>query len=821
MTPTDARPPRAALVTVAVVCALLAAWVRWAHDGRAWRLESLSEHAPPQAGAWFSDEPDGLYHMRRVERALQQGGAVAGTDPLLNAPHGAPIPWPPYADRAAHALLAPLAPDEPAARRAYVERWSGWLPFLWSCLAVGFLAYATGRLASRSGAEPARRRGGVLAAACAGAVGAGQYAAVHYASPGVADHHAWVSLLNLGVLLALMHGWTRERLDDARGSWHRGIGAGVLMGLSLGSWAASLLHLLAFQAAFGLLLVRHARRPMAGLRGFGIGFHLAAAAVLLPAVWASPWRDTHPWMVVNLSWFHLVHLLLGAAVFLPLRADGTWRGLHPLALPLILVTGLLALIGLDLGPGAGIREGFAWVSRADEFMAGIAESEPLLGGALGSHLHWTSWSFFLLPFAWLLLCVDAWRRGRTRTLPLLVLLPMLFVQTANQIRFAEALAFPAALLFGLAASVLLARVRIGSADREGGSRSRGGRALQLGAGLLLGFALVPSGVLRAHAGWFAHEPAPDVARNAERALLEWIAQRDPQAHAMDPTLSADGEELDVVSVLAPWDRGHAIEWVCGLASVATNFGSYVGIDGYRAPSRFFLARDSTMAEALLREHRVRWVLRPSRLTLSMDQLQRAHGEGLPVGGFVETTTDERGRRRDRFKPAWFDTFAARLGVPLLEAPDGDRPGLGDPDGPDGPQAPLRFLRLVHVSPLADEDPRHGGLTQPFGLIWQHVPGAHLTVDAEAGDTLEVDLGIRVVFADDPLIEFRHRDSVTATAAGPLTLRLPYNTALPNGDAHVLQATWRLSSADGTPRATGPLHIPEEAVQQGSPVPLDQ
>ena len=51
-----------------------------------------------------------------------------------------------------------------------------------------------------------------------------------------------------------------------------------------------------------------------------------------------------------------------------------------------LVAGILALLGLalafiDAGPGAGIREGFEWVSRADLFMSGVNESRPLLARA--------------------------------------------------------------------------------------------------------------------------------------------------------------------------------------------------------------------------------------------------------------------------------------------------------------------------------------------------------------------------------------------------------------------------------------------------------
>jgi len=214
------------------------------------------------------------------------------------------------------------------------------------------------------------------------------------------------------------------------------------------------------------------------------------------------------------------------------------------------------------------------------------------------------------------------------------------------------------------------------------------------------------------------------------------------------------------------------------------------------------------------------VVRSSRMTLSMDQLQRSYGEGLPEGGFIRKFDDARGRERTSFAPAWFDSMAASLGVGVMPRPDGGFPGLGDPDGPRDPKGPggsrnpLGFLRLVHVSPVADNHPAHGGAVQPHGLIWEHVPGARVVVDSEAGQELRVELGIQVGFAGEEVISFLYR------AADPREVRVPYATALPNGDAEVVYAKWQLVDANGQLVREGELILSEEAVQNGEEVRVD-
>src|SRR5262245_54380482 len=80
------------------------------------------------ADGWFSIDPDGLYHTRRVERAFEEGLPIAGEDAFLDFPSGAAIPWPPYYDTILYLALAPFAPHDVQARRPWLERSVASLP---------------------------------------------------------------------------------------------------------------------------------------------------------------------------------------------------------------------------------------------------------------------------------------------------------------------------------------------------------------------------------------------------------------------------------------------------------------------------------------------------------------------------------------------------------------------------------------------------------------------------------------------------------------------------------------------------------------------
>jgi len=136
--------------------------------------------------------------------------------------------------------------------------------------------------------------------------------------------------------------------------------------------------------------------------------------------------------------------------------------------------------------------------------------------------------------------------------------------------------------------------------------------------------------------------------NGVRSLHEWLAA------------NAEGNG----SVLAHWDQGHALEFVAGRASVATNFGSYVGEESFRAPAEFFTASTWEEGEEILDRHRCDYVLVHSAIPSAWSQLKAVAG----------TSTAQ-----------WRNSLAAAL------------------THSGGPPAPPR-LRLVFVSPFKDPQP---------------------------------------------------------------------------------------------------------------------
>ena len=112
---------------------------------------------------------------------------------------------------------------------------------------------------------------------------------------------------------------------------------------------------------------------------------------------------------------------------------------------------LLALLvfTIDAGPGRGIREGFEWVSRADQFMSGIQESRSLLSpnGFDGAEIvRLLGYGAVVLPIAWVLAAIAVLRRSQSALLPLVVAAPLLAVQAGAQARFADALSMSMAVL---------------------------------------------------------------------------------------------------------------------------------------------------------------------------------------------------------------------------------------------------------------------------------------------------------------------------------------------------------------------------------------
>lgn len=724
----------------------------------------LDQRVPvPGRDTWVTEDSDSFYQMRRVDRAIREGH-VAGTDPALSFPDGSPIPWPPYYTALVTALVAPFAPDDADGRRAYLERRVASWPCVFGSATSVVAALAAGVIA------------GPAAALLAGLLHALSPAAIAYSYLGNGDHHAWAALL-AGVMLALVSLAFRPGAAQRSGTGARyGAAAGIVAGVALGSWVGSLLTVLLVQITLGVLLVRASRRPVAALAPFGATFHGTAALALLPAVLASPWNAVDPWMVVNLSWFHLAWLGAGALVFVPglrpmSRAAATR---YPMLVAAAIVVVAAVLFGANAGPAAGIRQGFAWIARNDAFMGGVWESR----GLLGSHAAFRpegllGWGIVALPFAWGWMAWRAFRRRELELLPWAVALPVLTAQAMRQLRFADALTLP------MAVAVAWGVVELWKAKRPPLPAPAAAFAL-----VALGLVLDGGTVSRAAGRVTAPDrSAPTSPPNeVTRGLAEWIRGHTPR-------------EPDA-AVLASWSWGHLIEWVADRPSVATNFGPFVGEEAFRVPARFLLSEDPAEAESLLSARNARWVLvttwLPNRLThLAREVDARLESRYVEPDSPVESL---------RLKMAWYETMGARL---LFNG------RVARPDGGFGES--IDFLRAVHVSKR--RDPRYGAGddARPAGWVWEHVPGAVVEAAGEPGEHLEMQIVIRYPNG----YEVVWTRSAAAGSDGTARLRVPYATDSRNGDGASLgPARWRFEGREGM------LVIPERAVRMHTALHID-
>jgi asparagine N-glycosylation enzyme membrane subunit Stt3 len=733
-----------------------------------------SDRHPYERGEaeWFSREPDGLYHARRVERAMSEG-TVAQQDPWMNYPQGAKIPWPPYYDLFLAKVFAPFAPADEEARWHWIERATASVPFVCGIAAVLIAALAAWRIAGLTGAAVT----GVTVALCRGTL--------NYSSIGNGDHHAWIALLNAITLLTLSEALRRGAIVSRMKGALFGTGLGLLCGLMIGSWVAAIFYVVNLQIVLGWMLFRRAREPLPGVATLGLVMHLAAIVTLFPAVWESPWRLELPWMVVNLSWFHLTELALGAFVFVPLvtlgsgrlAAESRWARRYPFTVAVAL--GTLALVSwlFRLAPARGIAEGVAWVSRADSFMSRVAESMPLVGqGAEEGVLFFAlGYGILVLPIA---LGFAAWRALRHRNdelLPWVVAVAALLPQALMQRRFADILAVPMAVVLGWGAVHLVRYWRP--------------RVFAPVVVILAFMAQFPSvqttwqWLEGSNIEWIGTGIDPVV---GERRAFEWIREHKGDA----------GE----ASVLSHWDRGHTIEWAAASPSVANNFGSYIGIDSYRAPALFFLDESPARAEKLLEGRRVRYVYVPVQIITLTQSLCKAIGP-MAWNRYVRSPT----HGNLPVSSVWFSTMAGRLlvgGVPV------------DIEGNvvAGDAEPIGYLRLVHVTPQYARGTVGPVTGQPFpvGQVWERVPGAIVEAGGNTGEELLVELEIAYEGSDYRL-PWRSRAEVGADRVA--RIRVPYSTTVPNGDGRIINARWDF------PGGGGELEIPEAAVLAGDIVRL--
>jgi len=239
-----------------------------------------------------------------------------------------------------------------------------------------------------------------------------------------------------------------------------------------------------------------------------------------------------------------------------------------------------------------------------------------------------------------------------------------------------------------------------------------------------------------------------------------------------------------------------IEWAAARPTVATNFGLYVGEDGFRDPARFFLEEDPAAAEALLARRRVGHVLVTSDLPDHLNSMLLAVDPSLR-SRYVEQAIGTGGS----LAPEWFRTLGARL---LFDGAVFGPAGAGVP--------PLDCLRLVFVSGLRDPERtlRSADEPSPAGFLWERVAGARVEVRAEPESELEVRIVVDYPRAGHRLV-WEHR--ARAGADGVARLRVPYATTEPNGLGRAVESSWSIAGRSGS------LALSGQAVLAGETVPL--
>jgi asparagine N-glycosylation enzyme membrane subunit Stt3 len=751
--------PRISLLLILLTALALSGTSRFAQGRRV----SMGDGAH-----WTTTDPDTLYHARRVDRLLTEGAPVAATDPFLNFPGGSAIPWPAYYTYVASAFVAPFAPGDDVERRAFVEERVASLALVFGVLATLVACLAGFVLAGRPGALVA----GSYQALC--------HIGIAYSKLGNGDHHSFVSFLSGALLLTLSAAMLRDRLSTPRTALAWGASAGVMIGVLLGSWVGGMMTVVQVELVLAWLIVRQARDGRAGLASFGLALHLSAVLVLMPAVLASPWTEVEPWMVVNLSWFHLAFLALGGLVFVPLLFLGEGsRALRGYPWVVAAALGALGMFFLfaDVAVAHSIREGFDWASKTDSFMAGIRESRSLFAADADPGVsEELGFAFWLLPLAWAGGAWACFRRVRLELLPWVVSVPLLLLQAAQQARFAESLVLPMAVLLGWAAAQIFAAQGSSGLGRVGTLLRRPPALVTALLALVLVGLSHGSSTLRSLENLTSKKTSIDEtpATLAVRQAARWL----------DRNTSTPANW----SVLANWSHGHAIEWAADRPTVATNFGSYVGVDSFSDPSRFFMSEDPTAAEALLERRRARFVLVTSELPDNLESMI-ALSEPDQRLRWVDTTQE------GRVLPAWFQTMGARL-------------MFGGEVFMQDTVPNLDFLRLVYVSPILDPERqlRHAQDISPAAWIWERVPGARIEAYTTPGTTLRIWFEIEFPRAQR-LVKWRGLAVVGED--GHAEVRVPYATSGTTWEGRVRRAHWRLGSFDGT------LQVDEAAVWSGT------
>ncbi|HEV8240474.1 MAG TPA: STT3 domain-containing protein [Thermoanaerobaculia bacterium] len=528
---------------------------------------------PVLRGRVTLDGTDGYYHLRRARLILADWPHVPQRDAFLGPPDGGLISWPPLFDW----TLAALSKVYPAPPEEALEAVGARLPAL---LGIAQVLVA---------AALARRLAGPRAATVTAFLAAILPAVVRYTLLGALDHDPAVELLAMLVLLALAGVLPSAALSSDR--WLRGVllAAAALAALPL-TWAGSEVHLALVMLALIGAAIGGGWRAAAPAAAVLAPSAALAALLVAPFAARSVWSGRDTQAFAGLSWLH-VAALCALAVFGAGLAILQRKVIPARLSPMVIVAGgvaMLALAALLPSTLAPLLAGVRFVGGHDAFLAAVAESRPLLFLFGDFDPRPALVRLSALPLLVPLLLVR-WRPRRDAALGFaLAWAGGATALALVQSRYSHSAGLALAVLGGISWARLPSRA----------PRALGAAAL---APCLAAFVALPG-----FGGLRLYGRQADLVATGMAEVTAFLAATGPPPLAWR---DASAEATD--AVLAPWAYGHWIHWRARRPTLSNPFGPY-GQTGFADGERFWLLTDARAAADLLRRHRIRWIVAPTR-----------------------------------------------------------------------------------------------------------------------------------------------------------------------------------------------------------------
>jgi len=689
-------------------------------------------------GVRFRSDTDPYYHALRAQRTVTRWPRVPWTDPDMNFPYGASIPWPPLFDFAIAALARAAGATAAAPER--VARAAALL-----ALAIGVaLLPLVARLGQRLlGGGPWLDAALLVALLPAN---------IRFGAVGAADQHGAELLFSCGIFLAFVASWRTPEKPAAR-PWISSALLGGLIAAAFWNWLGSALYLLVLVGFTGLWHViappgdASARRIAGSLfrGGLTAAGLLALSVALLAPAGALARGGLNGLTSLHVAMCAVSAVFGGLLASMPRTSGGRSRRFAEAAaaaavslLPVLLI--------------APLREGAAYgmgaLSRGDEWYASISEFRPILvSGArsLGQDLRTILDAFGLGLFVMPIALVSLWRRWKSAKSerPALFFLfvwgATFFALTLTELRFQLYLVVPMALWIAVALRDLASH----AAARWPSRAVVAGKAVRAAGVLLVAAPALPfvwSGAYAAQLPGFESDLFPE---------LEWLRK-------------IPGTDSSRPAVMAEWALGHAIQYFAAKPVVVTPFGTALD-EGVRTPghpsgmedwSAFLFSTDPEAAESVLARRRVGFVVLRSPKNEVIGDLAFAPKGTSPV---ADLTFDWIKGPMPTARPEFFRLVPSRLYYYDGMSSDATIPSLGG-------------YRLLYESPgtewVGNLPPAH--LFKAFGVV----PGATITLRGAASGA-SVTAKVRIQTNQNRIFEWATR--AVADASGRAVLQLPYAT----------------------------------------------